>query len=113
MIEVMEEKLNNAVLNLLLITSGMLQSYSKIALIISDEEKGEIGRFDITSAQLDEFYKGKHRHMEEMFAPLEPHVLKVTVAGLPIPTNCDKEEILKVVRDVDQAVKREMKSKPG
>ena len=112
-IEVMDEKLNNAVLNLLLITSGMLQSYSKIALMISDEEKGEIGRFDIASAELDEFYKGKHRHMEEVFAPLESHVLKVTVAGLPIPTNCDKEEVLKVIRDVDQAVKREMKGRSG
>jgi hypothetical protein len=105
-IEVMDEKVNNAVLNLLLITSGMLQSYSKIVLMISDEEKGEIGRFDITPAQLDEFYEGRHGHMEKLFAPLESHVLRITVTGPSIPTNCKKEEFLKVARDVDEAMKR-------
>lgn len=110
-IEVMDEKVNNAVLNLLLITSGMLQSYSKIALVISDEEKGELGRFDMTSAQLEEFHKGNHSHLENLFSALESHTLRVTITGPSIRVNADKEKFMKMKSVVREALDRKRNRK--
>jgi hypothetical protein len=79
--DVVEEKVINAVLNLLLITSGMLQSYSSVILIISSEERGEIGKFNISSAQMKEFYEGKRTYIEKLLAPLNSQIVRISVTG--------------------------------
>ena len=80
-VTVVEDEAVNQVLNFLIMVGGPLQTYSKVRLVVVDEKAGELGRYELSRAEIVEFYEGKVTNMEDKLGPLKGYKLKLTVRG--------------------------------
>lgn len=91
-----EEKVNNSVLNSLLVIGRCLLQYSAVTLKFTADtstwtgekwiaHETDLGAYRFTRAELEAFSKGEHGTIESALAPLADHTLKITTNGLSVP----------------------------